>query len=64
MDKETTSKVPLRSSEDVAGEGMWRLAGESSPECWNDFTEDQKQWWRDSALHAARDWLARFRWPL
>ena len=62
MEPKDSSEAPLRTSEDAAGEGMWRLAaGERSPECWDKVPEEQKRWWRDCALRAVKDWLGRYR---
>ena len=56
---------PVRSPEDLAAEGMWRIAAsESCTECWDELPEDQKEWWRRCAMRAVREWLGRFRAPV
>ncbi len=59
MDTSVSSQAPLRPPEDIAAEGMWRMAcGESCPDCWEMLPEDQKEWWRRCATQAVREWLA------
>ncbi len=49
----------LRPAEDIAAEGMWRIAtGESCEECWEALSEPQKAWWRRCAMEAVRGWIA------
>jgi hypothetical protein len=56
--------LSARPAEDLAGEGMWRIAvGESCHECWDELTEDQRDWWRSCASFAIREWLGAPRPP-
>jgi len=56
MDR-TQDQLLLRRSEDVAAEGMWRIAaGESCGERWDSLPETQKIWWRSCAMQAIREW--------
>ncbi len=46
-----------RPPEDIAAEGMWRIAaGNSCTECWQGLPEDQKEWWRYCAMEAVK-WI-------
>jgi len=57
--------VNARPPEDLAGEGMWRIvAGERCSECWDELSEDQKEWCRGCAVYAVREWLGGLRQPL
>lgn len=57
--------IPVRSPEDLAGEGMWWIAvGNRCPECWEELPEDQKEWWRRCAMHAIREWFAEQGQPM
>jgi hypothetical protein len=58
MDGTRDGQISLRPPEDIAGEGMWRIAsGESCKQCWEELPEDQKEWWRGCALRAVKEWL-------
>jgi hypothetical protein len=62
---EINYQVPVRQPEDLAGEGMWRIVvGESCHECWDELPETQKNWWRNCAMFAVREWLREMRPPL
>ncbi len=55
-----------RPPEDIAAEGLWRIAaGKSCQECWQDLPEGQKEWWRYCAMEAVK-WIgshfANSRW--
>jgi hypothetical protein len=55
----------VRPPEDLAAEGMWRIAaGDRCPECWDELPEDQKEWWRRCAMHAIREWFGGLRQPM
>lgn len=55
-------QISLRPPEDVAAEGMWQIAsGESCQMCWEKLPDDQKEWWRDCALQAVKEWLGGHR---
>ncbi len=46
-----------RPTEDIAAEGMWRIAaGNSCSECWPGLPQDQKEWWRYCAMEAVK-WI-------
>jgi hypothetical protein len=57
-----TVEVPDRAPEDLAAEGMWRIvAGQSCQEHWEDLPADEKQWWKNCAMYAIREWLGGLR---
>ena len=52
------SRLVERPPEDIAAEGMWRIAaGESCNECWDSLPESQKVWWRNCAMQAIGEWI-------
>lgn len=54
--------LSARPPEDLAGEGMWRIAvGEGCHECWDELPEGQRDWWRSCALSAIREWFGGLR---
>lgn len=58
-----TNRAVERPPEDIAAEGIWRIAvGKSCRECWQSLPEDQKEWWRSYAMEAVR-WIGSHQPP-
>jgi hypothetical protein len=65
MDTIVSIEALVRPPEDLAAEGMWRIAaGDCCPECWDELPEDQKEWWRRCAMHAIGEWFGGLRQPM
>jgi hypothetical protein len=65
MDAIVSMEAPARPPEDLAAEGMWRIAaGKSCSECWDELPEQQREWWRCCAMHAIREWFGGLRQPM
>ena len=58
----SVEEAPARAPEDLAAEGMWRIAaGNRCRECWDELPEDEKEWWRRCVMHAIRGWFGGLR---
>ncbi len=57
-DMPLSGQALLRHPIDLVAEGMWKIAtGESCPECWEMLPEQQKNWWRNCATAAVKEWM-------
>jgi hypothetical protein len=65
VDTIVSIEAPVRPPEDLAAEGMWRMAaGNRCPESWDELPQDEKEWWRRCAMLAIREWFGGLRPPM